>query len=154
MTPVAMDERKRRISSPLAAGGAILAVLALVGLARGYDQLDAEPRPAAPPPLAPIDAGPPPDAGLSSAQIQRLLEEEPMDVNRATAAELELLPRIGPTLAGRIVEERERGGPFASVQDLQRVRGIGPATVARLDSLATVERADAGAGGGARDAGP
>lgn len=60
---------------------------------------------------------------LSSARI---------DVNRASAAELALLPGIGPALAARIVEERERNGPFVSLDDLVRVRGIGPAILAGL----------------------
>lgn len=59
-----------------------------------------------------------------------------VDVNRATARELEALPGIGPALAGRIVASREEEGPFRSVEELQRVRGIGPATVARLRPLA------------------
>lgn len=59
-----------------------------------------------------------------------------VDVNRATARELEALPGIGPALAGRIVASREEEGPFRTVEDLQRVRGIGPATVERLRPLA------------------
>ena len=50
-------------------------------------------------------------------------------INRATPAELTLLPGIGPALAGRIVDDREMHGSFASVEDLERVPGIGPATV-------------------------
>jgi competence protein ComEA len=53
-------------------------------------------------------------------------------VNQATAAELEALPGIGPSLARAIVEERVRGGPFRSAADLERVPGIGPALVRRL----------------------
>lgn len=56
----------------------------------------------------------------------------PVDLNHATAAELERLPGIGPALAARIVADREANGPFRSVDDLDRVRGIGPATVERL----------------------
>jgi len=41
--------------------------------------------------------------------------------------ELERLPRIGPALAQRIVEDRQAHGPFGSLTGLQRVRGIGPA---------------------------
>jgi competence protein ComEA len=59
-----------------------------------------------------------------------------IDVNSATAAQLEQLPRIGPTLAQRIVEEREANGPFTSVDDLTRVRGIGEKTVDGLRGLA------------------
>lgn len=43
-----------------------------------------------------------------------------------------MLPNIGETLARRIVESREAEGPFAEVDDLQRVRGIGPRTLEQL----------------------
>jgi competence protein ComEA len=56
-------------------------------------------------------------------------------INRATAAELQALPRVGPVLAARILEHRERNGPFHSLLDLQRVPGIGPRTAARLAPL-------------------
>jgi competence protein ComEA len=58
-------------------------------------------------------------------------------VNRASADELERLPRVGPALAKRIVEWRERHGPFQGLDDLRHVRGIGPTTVRLLDSLVT-----------------
>jgi competence protein ComEA len=58
--------------------------------------------------------------------------DRPIDVNRASPAELETLPGIGPALAAAIVEERSRGGPFRSANDLMRVRGIGPALVRRV----------------------
>ncbi|MDZ7779120.1 MAG: helix-hairpin-helix domain-containing protein [Gemmatimonadota bacterium] len=60
-----------------------------------------------------------------------------VDVNRATAEELETLPGIGPALARRILDER-RKRMFSSVADLERVRGIGPATVERLRDAARV----------------
>ncbi|MFM8236367.1 MAG: ComEA family DNA-binding protein [Actinomycetota bacterium] len=56
----------------------------------------------------------------------------PIDVNRATAAELEALPGVGPATAAAIVREREEHGPFRSPDDLERVRGIGPAKLAAL----------------------
>lgn len=62
-----------------------------------------------------------------------------LNVNTATAAELELLPGIGPALAGRIVEDRGANGPFKSVDDLDRVQGIGPKTLERIHALCTVE---------------
>lgn len=56
----------------------------------------------------------------------------PVPINRATAAELECLPGIGPSLAARIVEDRTRRGPFREVKELERVAGIGPALTRRL----------------------
>jgi competence protein ComEA len=55
-----------------------------------------------------------------------------VDVNTAGWPELSVLPNIGETLARRIVESREAEGPFADVDDLQRVRGIGPRTLEQL----------------------
>lgn len=55
-----------------------------------------------------------------------------VDPNRASAAELERLPGIGPALAERIVAWREANGPFRTLEDLVRVYGIGPATLARI----------------------
>lgn len=53
----------------------------------------------------------------------------PVDINTATAEELEALPGIGPVLAQRIVEYRAEHGPFASAEDLLEVKGIGEATL-------------------------
>lgn len=55
-----------------------------------------------------------------------------VDVNRADAAELALLPGVGPTLAQRIVEHRQKRGPFRSIEQLQAISGIGPATLASV----------------------
>ncbi|HEY8394856.1 MAG TPA: ComEA family DNA-binding protein [Thermaerobacter sp.] len=55
-----------------------------------------------------------------------------VDINRASAAELEQLPGIGPALAERIVADREVNGPFRRPEDLTRVAGIGEKTLARL----------------------
>ena len=60
-----------------------------------------------------------------------------VDVDRASAADLQALPGIGPALAGRIVANRDSVGPFRGLQQLGRVKGIGPATLKRLDSLVT-----------------
>lgn len=58
-----------------------------------------------------------------------------VDVNRATAAELETLPGVGPVLAQRIVAHREEHGPFASPDDLRDVSGIGERTLETLADL-------------------
>ncbi len=64
----------------------------------------------------------------------------PIDINRADSVSLMDLPGIGPALAGRILAYRRRHGPFERVQQLVNVRGIGPATMAKLDGHLTVRR--------------
>ncbi len=56
----------------------------------------------------------------------------PIAINVAGVLELQQLPRVGPALAARIVANRDSLGPFASLQDLTRVRGIGSAMAERL----------------------
>lgn len=67
-----------------------------------------------------------PPAGAAGGDRARV------DLNRATAAELEELRGIGPALSARILELRERKGGFRSVDELLEVRGIGPATLEEL----------------------
>ncbi|HZW11529.1 MAG TPA: ComEA family DNA-binding protein [Phycisphaerales bacterium] len=62
-----------------------------------------------------------------------------INVNTASASELDLLPGIGPALAGRIIADREANGPFRTLDDLDRVSGIGPKTVAKLAPYASAE---------------
>ncbi len=62
----------------------------------------------------------------------------PLELNRATEAELTGLPGIGPALAGRIVALREAQGKFRSVDELEKVAGIGPSLLERLRPLVTV----------------
>ena len=61
-----------------------------------------------------------------------------VDINQATVADLDRLPGIGPSTARAIVDHRTRNGPFASVDDLLAVRGIGPAKLAELRALVRV----------------
>ena len=58
-----------------------------------------------------------------------------IDINAASAQELETLPGIGPVLAGRIIEHREQNGPFQRTDQLTAVRGIGSATYERIRPL-------------------
>lgn len=63
--------------------------------------------------------------------------DQPVDLNRATVAELVRLPGIGPTRAAAIVKRRKRR-PFRRRRDLMRVRGIGRKLYKRLEPLVTV----------------
>ena len=55
-----------------------------------------------------------------------------VDINRASSAELETLPGIGPTLAGRIIEYREQNGAFQTPEELTNVKGIGEKTLEKF----------------------
>jgi competence ComEA-like helix-hairpin-helix protein len=79
-----------------------------------------------PPRVTQLPLGLPPRGRLA------LLVGCPLDVNTASAVDLSALPRVGDKLAQRIVQDREAAGPFRTLKDLDRVRGVGPKTVARL----------------------
>jgi competence protein ComEA len=61
-----------------------------------------------------------------------------VNINTATQAELETLQGVGPVKAKAIVEHRKRNGPFRSADDLEKVSGIGPATMKRVRKDITV----------------
>jgi competence protein ComEA len=62
-----------------------------------------------------------------------------VNINTADTLELESLPGIGPAHAQSILEYRDTHGPFARIEDITEVSGIGPATLERLQDLITVE---------------
>lgn len=61
-----------------------------------------------------------------------------VDLNRADQAALDALPGVGPSLASAIVRYRQEHGPFRSVDDLEKVPGIGPSKLASLRDLVVV----------------
>jgi len=80
-------------------------------------------------------------------QADRLTAEFTVDINDADWTELMQLPGIGQTLAHRIVESRKTDGPFAKIDDLRRVSGIGPKILERIRPylrLSTNSGVDAG----------
>ena len=85
---------------------------------------------------------PKPNAGAEAWQgaAPDLLDRGTLDINSADLHSLQLLPGIGPALARRIADHRKRHGPFRALDELLRVRGVGPATVARLRGVARVDR--------------
>jgi competence ComEA-like helix-hairpin-helix protein len=60
-----------------------------------------------------------------------------VDLDVATAEEIETLRGIGPSLARRIVADRDTLGPFGSLDGLQRVKGVGPKLAQKIDSSVT-----------------
>lgn len=74
-------------------------------------------------------------AGAPPIEVTSLRPREwhySVEINSATWVEWLQLPAIGESMARRIVEDREQRGPFRSIDDVARVRGIGPKTLARL----------------------
>lgn len=65
-----------------------------------------------------------------------------MNLNTASAQQLQRLPRIGPKMAERIIAYREEHGPFARASHVVRIRGIGPKTFEQLEPYLFVDEAD------------
>jgi competence protein ComEA len=86
----------------------------------------------------PVVSGGVGDIGGAPSRLSPGLFAGLVDINRATAAELEALPGIGPSLAAQIIAYREANGPFASVELLLDVPGIGDAKLAAIRELVTV----------------
>lgn len=66
-------------------------------------------------------------------------QQETVELNTATAEELQTLPRVGERTAQRIIEYREEHGGFEKIEDLMNVRGIGERTFLRLKPLIRVD---------------
>jgi competence ComEA-like helix-hairpin-helix protein len=101
---------------------------------------------------APVSGDPPPaairkpdstDAGSARGETRAEpthapeADARPVDINRASVAELARLPGVGPGLAQRILDERQRRGRFESPDALRRVVGIGPKKLGALRDLVT-----------------
>jgi len=65
---------------------------------------------------------------MALVSVSLAQEAEKININKASAVELTQLKRIGPKLSERIVEYREKHGPFEWPGDIMQVRGIGPKT--------------------------
>jgi DNA uptake protein ComE-like DNA-binding protein len=76
-------------------------------------------------------------SGVSPSRASGRPAREPVDLDRATAGEIDVLPWVGPALAERIVANRDSFGPFGSLEALGRVKGVGSATRKRLSALVT-----------------
>ena len=105
---------------------------------------------AAPVPASAQEATPP-TAARKTAQAQKPADAPkpasaaPININTATVTDLQKLPGIGPATAARIVEYRQKNGPFTKIEQLMNVRGIGEKSFLKLKPLivATPPRTEA-----------
>jgi competence protein ComEA len=73
-----------------------------------------------------------------AALKQRAISNK-ININSASAKELESLPRVGPVMAQRILSFRKDHGPFRSVDELSQIKGLGEKTLARIRDRITIE---------------
>ena len=74
----------------------------------------------------------------ASAAKSTAAPSAPININTATQAQFESLPGIGPKVAQRIVEYRQKNGKFTKVEDLMNVKGIGEKSFLKLKPYLTV----------------
>lgn len=84
------------------------------------------------------DAPPPVTGGEPTPPIGELAPSHKININTATAAELDTLPGIGPAFAQRIIDYRDANGPFQSIEEIILVSGIGNATYDKIKDLITL----------------
>jgi len=124
-----------RVADAVAAAGGATAEADTAGLNQARVMADGEqvrvPRSGETPPPAPA---PPGGTGGAAAGAPAT----PVDLNRATLAELDTLPGVGPATATAIIAWRDENGRFRRVDDLLEVPGIGPARLERLRPLVRV----------------
>ncbi len=82
-----------------------------------------------------------PDEHISKEKPQLSTDEKPLllNINTASTEELQTLPRIGPQMAVRIIEYREKHGNFSSVDALTEVKGIGEKTLEKVKPFISAE---------------
>ena len=82
--------------------------------------------------------------GFSPAPSQTDLAAEPaesfpININTASATDLESLPKIGSVIAQRIIDYRKKNGPFKTISEIQNVSGIGSKIYAQIKDLITIK---------------
>ena len=70
----------------------------------------------------------------SGQRVSKKVASGPININRATLSQLDSLDGIGPVIAGRIIDYRKKNGSFLTIDDLQKVSGIGAAKFAQIKS--------------------
>ena len=79
-------------------------------------------------------------AVAGGAGAQKKAPAAPIDVNTATAAQLQQLPGVGPSMAAAIVQFRKKSGPFERLEDLLAIRGITSRRLERLRPYLTLSK--------------
>lgn len=125
-----MTERKENVEPPLANRQVQITVAVLASVALVWLLTATWRHPSL---VSPQDILEQMEGGLGETAVLRI------DLNVAEPRELSLLPGVGPILATRIAENRIRLGPFASVDDLSRVYGIGPKTLNQIREICVVD---------------
>jgi competence ComEA-like helix-hairpin-helix protein len=95
-------------------------------------------QPAAPPPPKQLPAWRRPGAGVVIDDRESgsdVAQRQPVNINRASVAELDALPGVSPKVAAAIVEYRNTRGVFTSIEQLDSVKGIGPALLEKLKPI-------------------
>lgn len=85
-----------------------------------------------------VSVQPQSDATAATTEATEVIQTGPVNINTATAAQLQTLPGIGEVLAQRIIDYREEHGPFQSVAALKKVSGIGEKRLEALWDLVTI----------------
>ena len=81
--------------------------------------------------------------GKPAAAASKPAPTAPININTATASDFEALPGVGATTAARIVEYRQKNGPFKKIEELMNVRGLGEKNFLKLKPQLTVGTAKA-----------
>jgi competence protein ComEA len=77
--------------------------------------------------------------GFAATKPTAVVVQKLVNINTATAAELETLPGIGPVSAQRIIDYRSEQGQFSSIDQLVEVKGIGEKSLEKISSLVSVQ---------------
>jgi competence protein ComEA len=79
-----------------------------------------------------------PLTGQSGPATSKAPPTSPININTASAEQLQTLPGIGPSTAARIIADREQNGPFRTIEDLTRITGIKEGTMSKIRAFITV----------------
>jgi len=138
-------DRGSRVADAISAAGGVTtegdtSALGMAAPLRDADQIIIPARPSQQP--SPVAAGSPASGNApvstSFSTDQSPADEKPININTAGVEQLDLLPGIGPAIAGRIVEFRLRNGFFRSVDELDKIQGISERMVDELRPLVTI----------------